>query len=369
MGSVNDAILNRGIRHAVYLDQLATGEVDRMVRFMDRELFPDVKRILDRRLGRIASTGFERGVHTTARYKQMMKMLDAQISGAMKFMSNDAVARLTRIAANEAQWAQAMLKDTVPLSIGFNQPSMQIIRSIVTAKPFQGQHLKGWYSDLGKGLQSNIRKQVNIGLASGESVPKISARIMGVRGAETGFTGASTRAVMRRQVRAIVRTSTNHVANNAREAMFKENQDLISKVRWVSALDARTSDICQSLDGQEWKVGEGQRPPAHHQCRSTVVPITKSWKELGIKNAKDVRVGGRVFRDVQTGLTGVSPTHITYGDWLIKQPAEVQNQIFGVQRAQMLRSGQVKFPQFFSDTGRRLGITELAELEGVEAVQ
>ena len=55
--AVNDALLNRGIRHAVFLEQLATREVNHMVRFMDSQLFPDIKRTLDRRLARVAASG------------------------------------------------------------------------------------------------------------------------------------------------------------------------------------------------------------------------------------------------------------------------------------------------------------------------
>ena len=117
--SVNDELLNKAIRHAVYFDQLTTGEVNRMVKFMDRELFPDMKRILERRLGNIGN-GAGRGAWTTARYKRMVEMLDKQIDTGFRFMSQEAKARLARVGISEAKWAQANLQQTVPLDVTFN---------------------------------------------------------------------------------------------------------------------------------------------------------------------------------------------------------------------------------------------------------
>jgi SPP1 gp7 family putative phage head morphogenesis protein len=333
-----------------------------MMKFMDRELFPDMKRILERRLGNIGN-GAGRGAWTTARYKQMLKVLDEQINTGFRFMSQEAKARLTRVGMAEAKWAQSSLQQTVPLNVGFNTVDMNTVRSIVSSKPFQGALLKDWYKELGTRFKGDLRKALNIGLASGESIPQITARVMGIRGVEQGFTGSSLRAQMRRKVRSVVRTSSSHVAAKTRSAVYAENSDIIAKVRWVATLDNRTTDICQSLDGQEWKVGQEQTPPAHHQCRSTTVPVTKTWKQLGL-NAKDKRVGGRAFRDVKTGLSKVSPTHMNYGDWLLKQPADVQNQILGTGRANLLRDG-VKFSRFFSN-GRALSVDEILALEGVE---
>lgn len=359
--SVNDELLNRAIRHAVYFDQLSTGEVNRMMKFMDRELFPDMKRILERRLGNIGN-GAGRGAWTTARYKQMLKVLDEQINTGFSFMSQEAKARLTRVGMAEAKWAQSSLQQTVPLNVGFNTVDMNTVRSIVTSRPFQGALLKDWYKELGTRFKGDLRKALNIGLASGESIPQITARVMGIRGVEQGFTGSSLRAQMRRKVRSVVRTSSSHVAAKTRSAVYAENSDIIAKVRWVATLDSRTTDICQSLDGQEWKVGQEQTPPAHHQCRSTTVPVTKTWKQLGL-NAKDKRVGGRAFRDVKTGLSKVSPTHMNYGDWLLKQPADVQNQILGTGRANLLRNG-TNFSRFFSNN-RALSLSEMNALEGI----
>ena len=50
----------------------------------------------------------------------------------------------------------------------------------------------------------------------------------------------------------------------------------VSKYRfyeWVSVLDSRTTEICSNRDGLRFEVGKGPLPPAHVNCRSTIVPV------------------------------------------------------------------------------------------------
>ena len=359
--SVNNELLNRAIRHAVYLEQIKAKEVARMMQFMERKLIPDMERILAKRLGRVGITGG--GIHAK-RFSSLMDEMRAVLKTNMSGMRGLQADRMLKIGNFEAQWQASALKQTVPLDMTFKTPTIGTIRSALTSKPMQGRLLSKWYSDLATSTAKNISDQLTMGFLQGESIDRLSARIMGVPDIEKGFAGTSTRAQVRRHVRTVTRTATNHIASNAREATYAENKDIIKRVRYVATLDSRTSDVCQSLDGQEFPVGQGERPPMHHQCRSTTVPITMSWKELGIKGAKDVRLGGRAFRDVKTGLSGVSPKEINYGQWLKAQPADVQNQIFGTKQAGLLRTGKLEFAQFF-DNGRKLSIRELAKIEGV----
>lgn len=238
-----------------------------------------------------------------------------------------------------------------------NDPSGCLIQ------PFRWRDPARLDGSLEQGGSGDILRVINRGLLAGDDVPSITRALLGDPAA-SALTGNSSRAKATRAARTLVRTATNHIANQARQATFEENRSLIKAVRWVATLDARTTDICASLDGQQWPVLDGPRPPAHHQCRSTVVPITKTWKELGL-NAKSKRLGGRNARDVESGLSGVVGSRITYGTWLKRQPAKVQDQVLGPARGKLLRSGQVKFDRFFDD-GRRLTLRKLAQREGLD---
>lgn len=363
MATTNNELLNRAIRNAVYLEQIKAREVARMLGFMDTQLLPDMQRVLDQRLRRIIKQGG--GMHTK-RFAELMREIKRATKEGMQAMYALQADRMLKIGNVTAHWQAEALRQAIPLDITFKTPTIGAINSALTSKPMQGRVLRQWYKDLGASTAKNISDQLTIGFTQGDSIERLTQRIMGLPDVEQGFKGTSTKAQMRRHVRTVTRTATNHIANEARELTYAQNSDVIKKVRYVSVLDARTSDICQSLDGQEFNIGEGERPSMHHQCRSTTVPVTKSWREMGIKNAKDTRLGGRIFRDVKTNLNGYAAKDITYGQWLLNQPKTVQDQIFGIREARVLRSGKVKFSQFF-DNGRKLKISELAKLEQLPA--
>jgi len=84
-----------------------------------------------------------------------------------------------------------------------------------------------------------------------------------------------------RWTKTVIRTKTTEIYNEARKRYF-ETDDLAKQIveayQWSSVLDDRTSDICRYLDGKIFTIGELSarvKPPAHFNCRSVLVPITK----------------------------------------------------------------------------------------------
>ncbi len=150
----------------------------------------------------------------------------------------------------------------------------------------------------------------------------------------------------------------NHISSQAREITFAGNEDIIKGVQWVSTLDARTTEICMSLDGQVFSIGEGPRPPAHVGCRSSIIPVLKSWKELGI-NLKEAPPGTRASMDGQVADT------VTYPDWLKDQPASVQDEALGPARAELFRDG-VPIERFVDDRFNPLTLDQIKTREGLE---
>lgn len=82
------------------------------------------------------------------------------------------------------------------------------------------------------------------------------------------------------RAKTIARTETNRIANNGRLEAYISGG--VEKIKWVSSIDNRTTDICRELNGQVVKIGENFKlkngeeissPPAHINCRSTIVPV------------------------------------------------------------------------------------------------
>lgn len=355
--TANERLFDLTIRGQLYLEQVANREVAKLVSLMEKHTRPHLQRLLDLELARMDRTP---SVFKTRRYRAILRSADAIIDAANETLGEALVARMDAVADATSAQAARYMTQAIPLDMTFNTPSPAILAELVRARPYDGELLKDWAKSVGGAAKQAIRRQLNIGMSSGEPIEQITRRIMGDSRAMKAFKGSDVMAQQRRNVRSIVRTMANGIGNGARQATFEANADVLKGVQWVSTLDARTTDICASRDGQVYGVTEGPRPPAHHQCRSTVVPVTKSWRELGI-NAKDKRLGGRSFRDVQSGISGRLPDRPNYPQWLRRQPREVQVKVLGERRTRLLRGNRIKADDLYRND-RLLTVEELAGL-------
>jgi len=120
--------------------------------------------------------------------------------------------------------------------------------------------------DLTEEMRNDIRAELERGIIDGEGTKKLTNRINEV------FDKGKTRAEM------IARTETNRIENQAKLESYKQT-NIKGKKQWVSAIDNKTSTICKRLDGQKQPLGkpfkdkefEGMSPPAHVNCRSSIV--------------------------------------------------------------------------------------------------
>jgi hypothetical protein len=126
----------------------------------------------------------------------------------------------------------------------------------------------------------------------------------------------------------------------------------------VSTLDGRTTLRCAKLDGTEYALGEGPRPPVHWSCRSVTVPLIRSFAELLDRNVQ-------VDAKQRAALDGQAPARQTYPQWLRKQDAKTQDFIFGPTRARLFREGKVPIQRFSDRRGRAYTLEELAVREGL----
>lgn len=358
--TANDRLFDLTLRGHLYFEQVANDEVAKLIELVEGQTRPRIQALLDRELARLDRSP---SPFKTKRYRELLRNLDNIMDTAGKDFGQVLLSRMDAVAQAAAAQGASYLSQAIPITMTWNVPSPALLREIVRARPYDGELLKDWAASISNASKKSIRRVLNTGMTAGEGLDVITRRIMGDSVASRAFKGSETMKAQRRNIRSVVRTMANGIANGAREATFQANPEVLRGVQWLSTLDIRTTDICQSLDGQQFSLTAGPRPPAHHQCRSTVVPVTKSWRELGIK-AGDKRLGGRAFRDVKTGLSGVLPTRPTYPQWLRKQTKETQIQVLGKTRAQLWRGNRIKFSDLYKNN-RRLTLEELAEREGL----
>ncbi len=182
-------------------------------------------------------------------------------------------------------------------------------------------------------------KTVRNGLLTGESTDQIARRLKGrlqfgdlgplsVR--QLSQAGGELTSVANNQVMAMVRTSINQVANEASQQVYKANQDVTKRYRYVATLDSRTSAICRALDGQEFDYGKGPTPPQHFNCRSTTVPII-DYEGLGFDPPPPsaLRRPNSAFKGPRPVRGENVPDNETYGQWLNQQSKATKQDVLG----------------------------------------
>lgn len=347
--SVNEKLLDRTIQHAVFLERFKSGEARRAVGVLRRDVYPDLIDKVKRDYDRIKKLGRKPAAYKTKRYKDLVKGVTALINKGIEVERLKTTNKLDDLAQWETEFEQRLLQSRTPdaLNVDYATPSPVLVREVVNKTPMEGKLLKDWYDDLKVNLRTQLVSQLNIGLTQGESIPAITRRFR--KAMKTND----------RSVTAIVRTATAHAVNGARQSVYEANTDVIKGVQWVSTLDTRTTLICASLDGKVYKVGTGPRPPIHYQCRSTTIPVLKSWKSLGFK-AKELPASTRA------SMNGQVSDKTTYGEWLKRQSEKTQNKVLGKRRAALFRSGKVNIEQF---VGADYAPIPLSKLKAEETIR
>ena len=209
------------------------------------------------------------------------------------------------------------------------------LQAAVTGAPqtFQLTAAKGTTITLpnGKVLQKSFRglaesqadlfaKTVRNGLLTGESTDQIARRLKGtLRFGQPG----SLRQIAQRG------GDATSVPNN-QVMVYKANQDVTKRYRYVATLDSRTSAICRALDGQEFDYDKGPTPPQHFNCRSTTVPII-DYEGLGFDPPPPsaLRRPNSAFKGPRPVRGENVPDNETYGQWLNQQSKATKQDVLG----------------------------------------
>lgn len=341
--SANQRLRDEGISHAIQLERLKNAEQRAIVQFVEDELIPDLITRLEVRLTRIEQRGLDLGPETTARLNRLIQQLQEAVEAWSTGLAAKIVNRIGEIADVEARWAIATLVDVtegLPVTVSTVMPSIEQLSALALSRPIDGVVIEKLLERLSINTRDMVEKQVRLGVASGQTTPQIMRRVRDSAGL------AQDAAIV------ITRTAVAQAATVARDAVYLENADLIRGIQWVSTLDTRTCPVCAPLDGKVFKHGTGPRSPLHPQCRCSTVPVLKSWSELGL-DARTIGPGTRASLDGQVSGS------ITYADWLRTRSVEEQEEVLGVTRAKLFRSGKLQLSDFANNSNELMTIAEL----------
>ncbi len=218
------------------------------------------------------------------------------------------------------------------------------------------------FRQLAESSADKFRVTVQNGMLTGENMRDMVKRLRGnLRFADSAginqtiAKGGELTTLADSQIRSLIRTSVTQMTNTVDEQVYIANQDIIVGYVYVAVLDLRTTAICQSLDGKEFKFGKGPKPPQHFGCRSRIRYITKTEAEGDFRS-----------REQRAALGGLVPAGMSYPQWIAtKSVADQEKALGGKGKAEVFRnllkkeSPQDAFAKFVRSDGSEVTLKQL----------
>ena len=339
--SANDYLLDAGIKHQIYVQRYAGGQVKDLVKYLD-----DAQAEILRQLKTVKSLAESRTLN-----RKLNRIVQLQQEGLTK-LSAELTAKTMDFAEYEAEFAVRTMNTAAAAAVTL--PASEQLRALVTQRPMQlaisgkaGSTVQNLTLDQAArqfaGDKANeIRRVIQTGVVEGSTVQSLTRDIVSVTNRH------------KRQAETLVRTSVNHISSEARSAVNQANDDILKGEEWVAVLDGRTTIGCATLDGKILGFNEPPFTPRHWGCRSVRVPVLDDrFQEGGLEGTR-------------ASMDGPVSAKRTYSGWLKDQPAEFQDQMLGKERGKLFRSGKIKLDQFVDQNYNPVSLEQLRVLDAAQ---
>jgi SPP1 gp7 family putative phage head morphogenesis protein len=137
----------------------------------------------------------------------------------------------------------------------------------------EGSPVKALFDELGTEAAKNARAVLIAGLARGSGVQTMARGLRDALG------------ISRARAETITRTEVLRAYREAARRTYEANGDLVKGWVWLSAMSARTCAMCFAMQGTFHKNDETLND--HPMGRCTMMPVTKTWAELGYPDVPD----------------------------------------------------------------------------------
>ena len=260
---------------------------------------------------------------------------------------------LKDIAQAEVNYTQKAYNSVIGIDLFKNIPPEGAMSAILNTSLIEGATVASWLKDLENSQAFDVERAVKLGMTLGETNAQLANRLK------------STMELSMRNAQTIVRTATATVANQARTEFYDANDEVIKAWKWDATLDGRTRKEHADRDGALWDMNKeginakGKKYPFRYtpygwNCRCQIVPVLKSWQELGI-DEEEVPVGTR------SSLDGYVSQDMTFDKWLKTKSSEFQKEYLGAGRYGLYSKGKITLSDLINQKGRYLSIKELKE--------
>jgi SPP1 gp7 family putative phage head morphogenesis protein len=234
------------------------------------------------------------------------------------------------------------------------RPQKRISESIVLEKPLiQNKTLEAGWLGISQLERQRISDIIRKGIAKGNSYDDMEKEIRTV-----------SNKITRNQANGLVVTAVTSVMAQADHAVYEANTKALNGWQYVAVLDSRTTPLCASRDGHIYPLDrKDMLPPAHYYCRSTTIPVFKSWSDLdkleGVANVRKQNIE-RLTPEQRKYYDGLTPLKESYNDWLLRQSPDVQLRHLGdYNKVALFQSRQVSLDSFVDPSGQSRSLAQV----------
>lgn len=372
--AIADKVADRFTMHDVNLSRFETGEREKIRRMLNG-LRDQLSAKLDQHVAEDGMT------YSRSRLQNLFKVTDLTIENTYAKIAKTHDDSMMKLAEVSSEKAAELVNRTVGVSLMNVGVPESVLKAMVNDDISLGLPAKEWWKGQSVRLRQRFQNTIRQGVFAGETLSDLRRRVRGRQenGFKDGIMSATTR-----DADALIRTSVQSIAQSARMETFKANDDVIKGVQWLSTLDMRTSEICMALSGCAWDL-EGNvlpdsaadmdfpgPPPVHFQCRSSLLPVVKSYGDL-IRDAKGDdalaekmdKAESKIPKSTQASMDGQVSSNLTYTDWLENQSEETQRHVLGDGKWELWQADEIKLTDLIDQSGRPLTLDELEADTGV----
>jgi len=328
-----------------------------MIRLYERRVNAKVALVIDGHQVTVEDI-IRKGRLTAEGKKFMLEDIAAQIDKAYGEIRSLTKSSFIELAKDQISYAYQNVEAVMGKIWNPDRPPLSVAEEVVLERPLVGNRTldEGWYGVSlreRKRLESVIRK----GISDGSTIDEIAVAVR----------KNNVHNISRYQSKALVITAITSVTAQSDHSVYRANKKALRGYQYVAVLDSRTTALCASRDGHIYDIDDTSHlPPAHFNCRSTTIPVFKSWDDIAkLESAANVR--RRNIQNLNSKqlafYDGQTPMRESYQQWLSRQSKEVQMRHLGdYEKLTLFRSGQLTLDKFTNDEGNSIGIRELRRL-------
>ncbi len=381
MKTIPEKITDSIIRNTITLDRFAEG------------INVEITKVLIKAQNEIAGAIAEINPHAplrtewrTTRYQKLHKRISDILNTAYEKAKKETNSNLEGMINPLVKKTIKDFNEAIGVDIFDVTLTPEFLKSIVTKTMIDGKIIGDWWDKQQEDTKIRIQEKINlarqeleVGLVQGESITELISRVrkkeMSFKLDAPSIAKPDAMDISKNEADALVRTSMMQVAQNVRMEIYKQNQDILNGYEVIATLDKRTTPLCRALDKKRFDLNF--RPighdvpypprgfPAHWRCRSTLIPITKSYQEL-MNNDSLPETKKNLLKDIPAGkrssMGGEASASMDYNEWLKTQPEEIQQEVLGITRQKLWKENKLTMADMLHQNGRQLTLDELIKM-------